>query len=50
MKGTEIGTRAGCAPLPPEISKGPHQVNDPLARVSRPGQRTPPTRSVEKEE
>ena len=26
MKGTEIGTRAGCAPLPPEISKGPHQV------------------------
>ena len=24
MKGTEIGTRAGCAPLPPEISKGVH--------------------------
>ena len=48
MKGTEIGTRAGCAPLPPDISQGPHQVERaPLARVSRPEQRIPPTRSVE---
>ena len=47
MKGTEIGTRAGCAPLPPDISQGPHQVERaPLARVSRPEQRIPPTRSV----
>ena len=49
MKGTEIGTRAGCAPLPPEISKGstpgellttsstcePRRITNPPRAVSR---------------
>ena len=46
MKGTEIGTRAGCA-LCHLLSPRVHTMMDkPFPRMSRPEQRMPPSRAV----
>ena len=48
MKGTEIGTRAGCA-LCHLLTPRVHTMMDmPFPRMSRSGQRMPPTRSVKR--
>ena len=49
MRGTRDRDPRRMRTLPLDISKGPHQDGQaPFARMSRPGQRMPPTRSVER--